>query len=74
MKKAMVNADRNCNDLARAAIRLGFHDAGTWSLETGPLGGADGSIILAGECESRDENRGMETICEQTRRWFDAYT
>ncbi|KAM4061111.1 peroxidase domain-containing protein [Hirsutella rhossiliensis] len=73
MRKAMKDAKGDCNDLARAAIRLGFHDAGTWSRESDPLGGADGSIVLAGECESRAENKGLETICQQTRKWYDEY-
>lgn len=34
---------------------------------------ADSSIVLAGECESREENRGLQTICKQTRRWFGTY-
>lgn len=54
-----------CNELARAAIRLGFHDAGTWSKKlaaTGQdFGGADGSLVLFNEI-SRSENRGLELI------------
>ncbi|KAH6842822.1 heme peroxidase [Chaetomium sp. MPI-CAGE-AT-0009] len=47
-----------CNELARQAVRLAFHDAGTWS-QSGGGGGADGSIILSpGELE-RTENRGL---------------
>ncbi|GKT65638.1 ligninase H2 precursor [Colletotrichum tofieldiae] len=62
-----------CTDFARAAIRLGFHDAGGWSKGTGQLGGADGSIILAPEEIKRDENRGLEEIVEQTKTWFSKY-
>lgn len=62
-----------CNDLARGAVRLGFHDAGTWSKGTGRKGGADGSILLADECEKRQDNRGLEKICAQTRVWFNKY-
>ncbi|GKT49493.1 ligninase LG5 [Colletotrichum spaethianum] len=62
-----------CTDFARAAIRLGFHDAGGWSKATGLLGGADGSIILAPEEIKRDENRGLEEIVEQTKVWFNKY-
>lgn len=39
-----------------------FHDCGTWSIEQGDSGGCDGSLILAGEAYSRNENRGLETI------------
>jgi hypothetical protein len=57
--------DGLCNDLARNAIRLGFHDAGTWSqakAEAGQdFGGADGSFSLFGEI-SRGENKGLEPI------------
>ncbi|OHW98022.1 ligninase h2 precursor [Colletotrichum incanum] len=62
-----------CTDFARAAIRLGFHDAGGWSKGTGQLGGADGSIILAPEEIERDENGGLEEIVEQTKTWFSKY-
>lgn len=50
-----------CNRYARAAIRLGFHDAGTWK-EGLEYGGADGSIILAKEEISRPDNRGLQDI------------
>lgn len=54
-----------CNDMARAAIRLGFHDAGTWSKSLAAAGqdygGADGSLVLFGEI-TRKENRGLELI------------
>ena len=54
-----------CNDMARAAVRLGFHDAGTWSKSKAAagqdFGGADGSFVLFGEI-SRQENRGLEKI------------
>jgi hypothetical protein len=49
-----------CTALARQAIRLGFHDAGTWS-KSGGGGGADGSILLAGEM-ARFENAGMAPV------------
>lgn len=50
-----------CNKYARAAIRLGFHDAG--ALEEGlGYGGADGSIVLAGEEMGREKNRGLQDI------------
>jgi hypothetical protein len=50
-----------CNKYARAAIRLGFHDAGTWE-EGLDYGGADGSIILAKEEMARPDNRGLQDI------------
>jgi manganese peroxidase len=53
-----------CTDLARAAIRYAFHDAGTFSrkLPTVPpaSGGADGSLLLNGGEIGRQENRGLE--------------
>jgi hypothetical protein len=60
-----------CNNNARAAIRLGFHDAGTWSKSKAAagedFGGADGSLALFGEI-SRGENRGLESIVQRAIR------
>jgi hypothetical protein len=58
-----------CNELARQAVRLGFHDAGTWSKTEGG-GGADGSIILAAGEMARSDNRGLETIAGQMMAWY----
>src|SRR5687768_16545693 len=38
-----------CNDDARAAIRLIFHDCGTWDKSQGLSGGCDGSLVLTVE-------------------------
>ncbi|KXH47139.1 peroxidase [Colletotrichum salicis] len=65
--------DNGCTDPARAAIRLGFHDAAGWSLTTGDLGGADGSIVLAPEEIGRPLNKGLEEIVSQMKTWFDKY-
>lgn len=62
-----------CTDLARQAVRIGFHDAAGWSKATGPLGGADGSIVLAAEEMTRLPNRGLEDIVAQMKDWFDEY-
>ncbi|KAF9878517.1 ligninase H2 [Colletotrichum karsti] len=62
-----------CTDYARAAIRLGFHDAAGWSKGTGNLGGADGSIVLSSSEISRVENKGLEEIVEQTKTWYNKY-
>ncbi|OAQ68857.2 peroxidase [Pochonia chlamydosporia 170] len=72
MRGAMVEG-KECNAIARGAIRLGFHDAGSWSKKTGKTGGADGSILLANECEDRTENEGLRGFCPQMRKWFDKY-
>ncbi|KAH6616336.1 heme peroxidase, partial [Boeremia exigua] len=50
-----------CNENARTAIRLGFHDAGTWQ-EGLDFGGADGSIMLAREEIGRADNKGLQNI------------
>lgn len=63
-----------CTNLARQAVRIGFHDAAGWSKGTGPLGGADGSIVLAPEEMARPANRGMEEIVGQMKAWFDEYS
>jgi len=60
-----------CNELARQAIRLGFHDAATWSKTLGD-GGADGSIILANEWK-REENLGLESISPQIKTWYNKW-
>ncbi|KAK0101832.1 hypothetical protein ONS96_005811 [Cadophora gregata f. sp. sojae] len=67
LTKLFLARDGTCNDDARAAIRLGFHDAGTWSKSNKAagldFGGADGSILIAafGE-QNRGENNGLQTI------------
>lgn len=52
-------ASGRCTRWARMAVRLGFHDAGTWSKSaalSGAGGGADGSICLSDEINDA-ENR-----------------
>ncbi|KAF1984077.1 class II peroxidase [Aulographum hederae CBS 113979] len=61
-----------CNKFARAAVRLGFHDAGAWSKQTGGTG-ADGSIILASGEINRAENKGLQDIAKITKAWYDSY-
>lgn len=62
-----------CTKWARKAIRMGFHDAGTWSLKTEKFGGgADGSIILAGEL-ARGENHGLEEMGALYQQVYDKY-
>lgn len=63
-----------CNDLARQAVRLGFHDAAGWSKATGPGGGADGSIVLASQEMQRPANKGLEKIVAQMKTWFGIYS
>ncbi|KAI1462162.1 class II peroxidase [Annulohypoxylon moriforme] len=55
LKSTFIDSDGNCNDDARAAIRLAFHDCFP--------GACDGSIILADECTDRGENAQMIDIC-----------
>lgn len=66
-----------CNDLARAAIRLGFHDAGTWSSSLAAsgkdFGGADGSLVLSGTEINRAENNGLQAIAKQMQTWQKQY-
>ncbi|KAF1362402.1 heme peroxidase [Lizonia empirigonia] len=56
-----LQADGQCNDNARAAVRLGFHDAGSWD-ENSPNGGADGSLLMDFGEETRPENNGLQGI------------
>ena len=60
-----------CSDTARAAIRLGFHDAGEWD-RTSTFGGADGSMILFQEY-TRAENQGLEQISHQLNATYNKY-
>ena len=56
-----TNSDGTCNDAARAAVRMGFHDAAAWSKTSGS-GGADGSLITSIDEINRSENNGMQDI------------
>ncbi|KAI9151230.1 Versatile peroxidase [Paramyrothecium foliicola] len=72
MEAVFRGTSGRCTELARQAVRIGFHDAGTWSKSAGG-GGADGSIILAGEM-ARSENRGMEEIVAKYKEFYTKYT
>ncbi|KAF8458628.1 heme peroxidase [Terfezia claveryi] len=65
--------DGQCNDYARASIRMGFHDAGTWAKSMAAqgqdFGGADGSIVLSKAEIKRPENKGLEEIVRKARDW-----
>ena len=60
-----------CTAFARGAIRLGFHDAGTWKKGM-TTGGADGSMILTDEI-SRPANRGLEETVTLHKQWYAKY-
>lgn len=72
MASQMVGNAGRCNSVARGAVRLGFHDAASWSKTSGGTG-ADGSLILANECKTRDDNKGLEEICDTMEGWFNKY-
>ncbi|KAF2735726.1 heme peroxidase, partial [Polyplosphaeria fusca] len=76
LTEAFTETDGQCNDMARAAIRLGFHDAGTWSQSLAAaghdFGGADGSLALFFE-EERPENGGLFEITELARDIYYRY-
>ncbi|KAH7000164.1 peroxidase [Ilyonectria destructans] len=62
-----------CSRWARYAIRMGFHDAATWTLANEKAGGgADGSIILAGEL-TRRENSGISAMGAQYQAIYKKY-
>lgn len=50
-----------------------FHDCGTWSLDQGTTGGCDGSLILAREAYTRNENNGLQDISDKllalSKKW-----
>ena len=60
---SFLGSDGRCTDLARAAIRFAFHDAGTFSLSlpfVAPAGGgADGSLLLSPDEITRSESGGL---------------
>ncbi|RDW59926.1 peroxidase-3 [Coleophoma cylindrospora] len=56
-----LDCDGTCNELARGAVRFGFHDAAAWSKDSG-FGGADGSLLISKDEILRSENRGMDDI------------
>ena len=74
MERLFRAPDGQCTNAARAAIRLGFHDAAGWSKYTGDFGGADGSIVLAPEEILRPGNRGLEEIVQQMKFWYDKWS
>ncbi|KAK4454539.1 ligninase h2 precursor [Podospora aff. communis PSN243] len=69
MERLFRGPSGRCTNPARAAIRLGFHDAAGWSKFTGQSGGADGSIVLAPEESQRLLNGGLQEIIEQMKIW-----
>lgn len=54
-----TECDGTCNDVARASVRFGFHDAGTWKIGM-TSGGADGSLLLDPSEVQRSENAGLD--------------
>ncbi|KAK2041816.1 peroxidase [Colletotrichum somersetense] len=74
MYKFMAGSSGRCTSLARGAVRLGFHDAGTWSKATaGQGGGADGSILLAPGEIDRFENRGLQEVAAKFNELYGKY-
>ncbi|KAI0894692.1 putative class II peroxidase [Annulohypoxylon nitens] len=69
--KASFSGSDGCTDLARGAIRQGFHDAGAWDTSS-DHGGADGSLLLSDEM-SRSDNLGLEDIAAKTKDWYNQY-
>ena len=61
LTKLFVQSDGQCNDNARAAVRMGFHDAGSWD-KTSTNGGADGSLLMDFGEINRAENNGLQTV------------
>jgi hypothetical protein len=78
MASAFLGQNGRCNSLAREAIRLGFHDAGTWSQKLAAqgkdYGGADGSIVLAAEEMKRKDNKGLQEIVDQMWAWSSQFS
>lgn len=71
LSSAFTDSD-GCTDLARGAIRQGFHDAAAWDTSSS-YGGADGSLLLNDDEFARPENKGLEDIGAQTKTWYSEY-
>lgn len=71
LKKKFTGGSNRCNRWARLAVRQGFHDAGAWN-KNSTNGGADGSLILAGEI-TRGENKGLEEVVNFTQSFYNRY-
>lgn len=54
-------------------MRLGFHDAGSWSTTSG-TGGADGSLLLNSDEINRPENDGLQEIRSEGLRLLNKYS
>jgi hypothetical protein len=61
LTKQFVQSDGQCNDNARAAVRMGFHDAGSWD-KSSANGGADGSLLMDFGEQDRPENNGLQSV------------
>ncbi|ORY04864.1 heme peroxidase [Clohesyomyces aquaticus] len=78
MEKMFRGQSGRCTAEARASVRLGFHDAGTWSKFTEDYGGADGSILLSGLAGNEDElkrgeNNGLQNVAKVVIGWYNKY-
>ncbi|KAF2493128.1 heme peroxidase [Lophium mytilinum] len=77
LKPFFLETDGTCNQWARRAVRLGFHDAAGWSkpnsLAGKDYGGADGSIALSAEEAARSENQGLADIIAKVQEWQTTY-
>ncbi|KAA8913459.1 heme peroxidase [Sphaerosporella brunnea] len=66
IRRLTVRPGAQCGDNARAAVRLAFHDAGTFSLAIqargGRNGGADGSMLIDPTEIERPDNNGLQQI------------
>jgi hypothetical protein len=72
MKNAFQGKSGRCNGRARQAVRLGFHDAGTWNVSS-THGGADGSVVLAVDERGRRSNAGLGPVIDKMQAWYDSY-
>lgn len=61
LTKQFKGSDGQCNDNARAAVRMGFHDAGSWD-KNSANGGADGSLLMDFGEQDRPENNGLQSV------------
>ncbi|KAK1834736.1 heme peroxidase [Podospora conica] len=77
--RAVFLQNGQCTNAARQAIRIGFHDAATWTKTTAiGQGGADGSLLLsngAGNAKemNRPENAAMAPTAAIFISWWNTY-
>jgi len=78
LTSSFVDSSGQCTDLARAAIRFAFHDAGTWD-QSVPFfppaaGAADASLMLVASEINRPENFGLQSYYTFINQFYTGFS